>query len=949
MRNTGFNFEEISAPKPHTIQLDSEGDNVLHFVAMPDGQFSLEPVVFPSDPVIQYEFKLDEFQKKSVSCVHRGESVLVSAHTSAGKTVIAKYAIALALKNHSRVVYTSPIKALSNQKYQELRTEFDAQYGEGSVGLMTGDVTINPSASCLVMTTEILRMMLFTGDALIRELSWVIYDEVHYMKDRERGVVWEESIIMLPDAIRFVFLSATIPNAKEFSEWVSKTHNQVCHVVYTEHRPVPLRYYISPLGDPKPYLVRNADGVIVDQTFALACSSVQQNSGSNQTFNSIEVKNSSKNGKPSKKVVAEHTCRIIENLYQNDLFPMIVFVFSRRDCDKLHESLGSRSFVQPEEKEFINQIFNNAIAKLDPEDRELPQIESMRKLVERGIGVHHGGLMPIVKEVVEVLFQYRLIQILFATETFSMGLNMPAKTVVFHSLYKYDGNEQRLISSGEFIQMSGRAGRRNRDKFGAVIVNYTGDPQPSDLRTLMTSAAQPLNSEFRVTYNMLLNLMSTSYLNPKSLMRKSFHQFQMERSLPELISKRDSLIQSAESIVLDNIQLTSRTVELETRLRHCESDMKRIAFCEDNIKMVLKPGSIIKIVEWGYGVVVSPPTKGEVIVIVASVETIDKTVKPYALNPTLRMQPSLIKIGLNDIEAISLAHIDVSFDSLNNALVKKILTSVQKLEKSGIAQRDPLEFVKKDLELYHSLKEESVRIKNMLDQVGSVDRSSVEKYIKRKELLEEAEALGAKIRTMESLTNQKDLDSMCKVLETLSFIDSQGIVQLKGRVAAAINSADEIVTTELLIEGCFNNLTVNECAALLSCFVSESDANEKTDIPDSLSPAWTHLQRIIQHVSTISQECGCEIDVEKFKSGFVSSYMDLTIQWASGIPFSSVMQSYPHLYEGSIIRTMKRLDELVLQMERAATIIGDTQLAEKFKQASSSIRRGIVHTASLYL
>lgn len=214
----------------------------------------------------EYAFKLDPFQRQAIACLEHGDSVLVSAHTSAGKTVVAEYAIAMALRDHQRVIYTSPIKALSNQKYRDLYEEFS------DVGLMTGDVTINPNASCLVMTTEILRSMLYRGSEVLREVAWVIYDEIHYMRDKERGVVWEESIILLPHKVRFVFLSATIPNAKEFAEWVAKIHHQTCHVVYTSYRPTPLQHYFFPAGGDGLYLVVDDRGRFRQDNFDSAMS-----------------------------------------------------------------------------------------------------------------------------------------------------------------------------------------------------------------------------------------------------------------------------------------------------------------------------------------------------------------------------------------------------------------------------------------------------------------------------------------------------------------------------------------------------------------------------------------------------------------------------------------------------------------------------------------------------
>lgn len=264
---------------------------VRHQVALPPN-YDYVPISQhkSTNPARKYPFTLDPFQAVSVASIERNESVLVSAHTSAGKTVVAEYAIAQSLRDKQRVIYTSPIKALSNQKYRELQADF------GDVGLMTGDVTINPDASCLVMTTEILRSMLYRGSEIMREVAWVIFDEIHYMRDSERGVVWEETIILLPDNVHYVFLSATIPNAMQFAEWICKTHNQPCHVVYTNFRPTPLQHYLFPAGGEGIHLVVDEKGIFREENFQKAMGSLGDKMG--QDSASIDAKH--KKGKIAK-------------------------------------------------------------------------------------------------------------------------------------------------------------------------------------------------------------------------------------------------------------------------------------------------------------------------------------------------------------------------------------------------------------------------------------------------------------------------------------------------------------------------------------------------------------------------------------------------------------------------------------------------------------------------
>lgn len=327
---------------------------------------------------------------------------------------------------------------MSNQKFRDLQEEFE------DVGLMTGDMTINPNASCIIMTTEILRSMLYRGSEIIREVAWVIYDEVHYMRDKERGVVWEESIILLPHKVRFVFLSATIPNAKEFVSWVSKIHRQPCHVVYTEYRPVPLQHFLFPIGSEGLFLVVDEKGSFRDDNFQKAMGILQPTTSSD----SSGIKRGKQKSEATKNLSVD-LFKIVRLIMDRELDPCIVFSFSKKDCETFALQMARLDFNSQDEKNLVEHVFSNALEALSDEDQSLPQVKTLLPLLKRGIGIHHGGLLPILKEIIEILFQEGLIKCLFATETFSIGINMPAKTVVFTSTRKFDGKDFRWVTSGE--------------------------------------------------------------------------------------------------------------------------------------------------------------------------------------------------------------------------------------------------------------------------------------------------------------------------------------------------------------------------------------------------------------------------------------------------------------------------------------------------------------------
>ncbi|ELA42830.1 uncharacterized protein VICG_00145 [Vittaforma corneae ATCC 50505] len=456
------------------------------------------------ESVLNINFKPDIFQKQAFYFLSKKESVFVSAHTSSGKTLVAEYAIGLSLKSSNRVIYTSPIKALSNQKFFDFKQRFP------DVGLITGDVQVNPSASCLIMTTEILRNLVYKNSEILANTEYVVFDEVHYINDAERGVVWEECIIMLPHHISFVMLSATIPNSLEFAEWVGRTKNRCIYVISTNKRAVPLEFAIYcdasvfSIDDPKS---KKAENQLSNFQTALP------------VFN--------------KNIKAANRFRIndLGNFVNNKgLVPAIFFTFSKKACVGYGRSLQLLDLTTPDEKECILKFLENAMGSLRDEDRDLPQIRSMRDQVYRGVAIHHGALLPFVKECVEILFSENLIKILVATETFAMGVNMPAKCCAFLSLTKIDNGVFRYLNAGEFIQMSGRAGRRGMDKVGTVLI---ADQRVSDISTIkkvINGIPADLNSKFRLSFSLILTAIMTN-IEVEELMKSSFKEHGSQRTL----------------------------------------------------------------------------------------------------------------------------------------------------------------------------------------------------------------------------------------------------------------------------------------------------------------------------------------------------------------------------------------------------------------------------------
>lgn len=454
-------------------------------------------------------FTLDKFQVDAINSIEQNHSVVVSAATGTGKTLIADYVITKYLPMDKKIVYTAPIKALSNQKYKDFKKEFGAEM----VGLITGDVVINDRAPLLIMTTEIFRNMLLARDPQIEDVKYVVFDEIHFISDIERGTVWEESLIFSPEHIRFICLSATIPNAKEFAEWISSIKNHTVDVVVYEKRAVPLEHFVY-------------DKILGATTL--------QNLKENMKIPDERFFRSRRRHKHEKKEGLEPKIHL--ELIQDikDKLPAIFFYFSRKDCEIHGKELAQRfDFTNPEEKTRIITFVRNRIP------RELANLESVRRIREilpRGIAYHHAGLLPIIKDIVEDLFGEGLIKVLYATETFAVGINMPAKSVCFGKLEKFDGFAFRYLNSKEYFQLAGRAGRRGIDSVGYVFAvidrEYT---DISKVENFTSKDIEPIVSRFQLTYNTVLHLVNAHTPAEREIILKSnFDYFLRKKESPSI-------------------------------------------------------------------------------------------------------------------------------------------------------------------------------------------------------------------------------------------------------------------------------------------------------------------------------------------------------------------------------------------------------------------------------
>lgn len=494
-------------------------------------------------------FPLDPFQRQGCQAIEQGHGVLVCAPTGAGKTVVGEFAVAMALRKGTRCFYTTPIKALSNQKYHDLLEE----YGEDAVGLLTGDQSINRDAQIVVMTTEVLRNMIYSDNAALGLLSHVVMDEIHFLGDRSRGAVWEEVILNLDESVTIVGLSATVSNAEEFGRWLNTVRGQT-DVIVSEHRPVPLNQWmmvgprVYPLfepgtgdaagygGDVNASLERAISRLTDDEPSSGERHSWKENGKSEKSgFRSrSQGRRPSRSGRPRdvhKPMGRPEVLKILEN---RDMLPAITFIFSRAGCDAAsYQCLRSKLILtDQDEADEIGRIVDAGVEDIPEEDLKVLNFRQWRAALQRGFAAHHAGMLPAFRHIVEELFVRGLVRAVFATETLALGINMPARSVVLEKTVKFNGDAHVDLTPGEYTQLTGRAGRRGIDIVGNAVVQWSPAVDPQAIAGLASTRTYPLISTFEPGYNMSINLLDAhGYEGSIGLLESSFAQFQADGSI----------------------------------------------------------------------------------------------------------------------------------------------------------------------------------------------------------------------------------------------------------------------------------------------------------------------------------------------------------------------------------------------------------------------------------
>lgn len=517
------------------------------------------PNASPGDTALAHfesrlEYPLDPFQRNACERLEAGRSVLVAAPTGSGKTTVAEFAVYLARRErNAKIFYTTPIKALSNQKFHELC----AEYGEEEVGLLTGDVNLRGDAPIVVMTTEVLRNMIYADSKTLDDLAFVVLDEVHFLGDRFRGAVWEEIILHLPRTVRLVSLSATVSNAEEFGDWMHAVRGET-DVVLSEHRPVPLYQHVLTSKALMPLFVdREGElaraGKVNPELWMLG----GRGRGGRGGRDGGRDRGRSRGGQPQRRTRRISRGDIARALDETQLLPAIVFIFSRNGCDQAVRQcmFEGITLTTREEREEIRRVAFKLVDSLSDEDRRVLETREWIAGLERGVAAHHAGLLPAFKAVVEELFQRRLVKLVFATETLALGINMPARAVVIERLDKFNGEQRVPLTSGEFTQLTGRAGRRGIDVEGHSVVVWSDAVDVEELSQLAGTRSFPVKSTFRPTANMAVNLLQRlSYEQARDTLELSFAQFQADRAVVDQARE----LQSAQSSLKGYEQAAAR-------------------------------------------------------------------------------------------------------------------------------------------------------------------------------------------------------------------------------------------------------------------------------------------------------------------------------------------------------------------------------------------------------
>ncbi|WP_094764835.1 DEAD/DEAH box helicase [Luteococcus japonicus] len=936
---------------------------------MTENEFTIAPGSLLEQFTAGYDFPLDDYQLQACARIEEGAGVLVAAPTGAGKTVVGEFAVFCALATGKKCFYTTPIKALSNQKFHDLAE----RHGADRVGLLTGDSSVNSEGQVVVMTTEVLRNMIYANSTTLDNLGYVVMDEVHYLADRFRGAVWEEVIIGLAPSVQLVSLSATVSNTEEFGDWLDEVRGNV-KVVISERRPVPLYQHVmankqihdlfegvAPTASETPSeraarvnpellkLARSETKDVRDDSRRPRGRSGKGKKnvayGSGQFGGAAKAHLERQRGRDSRDDrgprLTPSRAVMTTQLQRARLLPAICFVFSRQGCDgAVRQLLASGvNLTSDEEATRLIGIAQKHLGGMTSADLRALDHDIFLEALSRGIASHHAGLLPAFKAVVEEGFAAGLIKIVFATETLALGINMPARTVVLEKLVKYNGESHVDITPGEYTQLTGRAGRRGIDVEGHAVVLWQPGMDPRAVAGLASRRTYPLKSSFSPTYNMTVNLVGrVGRERARGLLEQSFAQFQTDASVVNLATvaarnqrEIDDYLKAAHcdrGDFTEYAQLREEVRELEAQQARLRKQDKRAEAL--NSLMTLEPGDIIHVPagrHQGWAAVIDAGRHGgrggepHPMVVTEDREVVRLTTSDFP-TPTQVVGKLRIPRKFDPRQAASRRNLAASFVDKLHAL------NPQAAILHG--PRADAEMTARISELRRELKRHPCH--------ECPDRETHARFAERAMRLDRDRQQARARAEARSNTIAKRFDKLCLVLESMGYLGSEDHeVTDAGRMLARLYSELDLVTAECIRDGVFDGLDAPQLAAVLSSLVYETRRVEQgrmARMPDRATEAAQHEVRATwRRVSIVERDFRLERSTEP-DIGFAEA----AFAWASGEPLARVLGQCG-LPAGDFVRWVRQVIDMLGQVAAAA---GPGDLRRTSREAVTAMRRGVV-------
>lgn len=910
-RHRGHGHDRAATPEPTGVGEGSAAQRYAAYKAEAQAASSLR-----ARWVSTLSFTPDPFQIQALDAVEAGSSVLVAAPTGAGKTIVGQFGAYVALEQGMRAFYTTPIKALSNQKYLELCDLF----GAANVGLATGDTSVNSGAPVVVMTTEVARNMIYAG-APLRDLGVVILDEVHYLADKMRGPVWEEVIIHLPAHVAIIALSATVSNAEEFGAWIREVRS-TCEIIVSEKRPVPLYQHMivgedifdlyAPTGKGK----LNPELVAATRDFGM-----RGGRGSRSCNREVRVRRESR---PSTLI----------SLDRGRLLPAITFIFSRAGCeDAVRQILSTRiTLTTRSEAAEIESYVDEVIALLPPEDAIVLGAEAWKRGLMRGIAAHHAGMLPLMKESVEHLFSRGLVKMVYATETLALGINMPARTVVIESLTKWNGSAHVSLSTGEYTQLSGRAGRRGIDTEGHAVVSHRGGVAPEEVAALASKRTYPLISAFTPTYNMVVNLLARSTrAQTRKVLESSFAQYQADSAVGALASRLTDLEAQRDATAED--------------LSCSHGDVREYLTLRDQLGQTEKSGARARKREARDESrrILSGVRPGDVLALTRGRKTRLCVVGAKATSASGRGEVSVIgedatwrALAPEDVRGAIAVVGHMSIPGGSALRRTKERTRIAGELRSGAAKG------------IYVVPAESTQA---FDPISALRVAMRQHPVHRCPHREEHARAGAQWARLEREINRlrssidsqtgsvaAQFDRVCAVLERLGFLAGDEVTDAGQRLRRIFGERDLVIAMSL-DEGAWDGLDECELASMVSALVydsrSEDDAQElaPSGVGTRLRTAWEECMGTLERVHRAEKRYGCDPT-----PGLDGALMAATLAWAHGSTLATAIEGAP-IQPGDFVRWMRQVMDCLGQIASASD---SSILARRAEGAKERIGRGIV-------